>query len=542
MLKQRVIQTFSLDQDVGEDLVPEGLLSVKFRTHIHERGVAYLGPSGDPLWFTLERDSEDLIPTVYTLWKKPDLLPSLSTPSSKIPDLVGADLMIPEGPLCSADSSSSPAQLVSITRHIRDLTRIGPPLAVGRLAVGSRALSAVGAKGKAVFVLHAWNDHLFDMGHKGNPPGLAGSDVSKEPSVAALGSTQLDKPTPTIELTKEDVSTILHAALLQAIKNMSSSTQTSVFPMTASTLYSTYILPSQPASSPSQPDISTPIDIKHSSHKSLAHFLKSAEKQGLLKLKEIKYELMVFSVTTAHADVVAHRPYISLKDEFLRKKQREEKEQTRVRNRKVTKLHKPHLQSLKLFADAGFDTSTLYTHMDIKTVLDKYVTDRKLVDVHDPSYVDVGADKLLRTTIWTGGPAKMVFFKREKVIEYLSHKMQNWYKIRVEGRDTVPKCREGRLKPILVEAKIIRGRRARTTITGFEPFLLGAVDLAKELRTRCASSTSVSPVPGKSSGMKVSVQGRQIKAVTAFLASRGVPKRWVRIVGRGKNGRSTGAG
>lgn len=76
--------------------------------------MAYLGPGGDPLWFTLGIGSEDLIPTgeiallcsvihssdaiVYTLWKKPDLLPFLSTPSAVIPVLIGgADLMIPGG-------------------------------------------------------------------------------------------------------------------------------------------------------------------------------------------------------------------------------------------------------------------------------------------------------------------------------------------------------------------------------------------------------------------------------------------------------------
>ncbi|KAG0700484.1 hypothetical protein DFH29DRAFT_931661 [Suillus ampliporus] len=558
-LKQRVIQAFSLDPDVGEELVPDGLMSAKFHTHTDEPGVAYLGPSGDPLWFTLGRDGEDLIPTVYTMWKKPDLLPFLSTPSAVIPVLVGgADLMIP-GVVRYAPSLQA-AQLVSITEHIRDSTRIGPPLAVGRMAVNNDVLSEVDAKGKAVFVLHAWRDHLFDMGHKGNPPDpwemshlvatgqLAiededdtENDLSKEPSVDALGShleqTQLDDPVPTTELTKEDVSSILHDALLQAIKtSLSSNTQTSALPMSASTFYSTYILPSRPAQSPSQPTISTPIDIKHSSHKSLAYFLKSAEKQGLLKLKEIKSELMVFSVAAAHADVVAHRPYLSLKNVSLRNEkrgQREEEERTRVRELEVTELWKPHLQSLKFFAGAGFDTSTLYTYTDIKAVLDRYITDHQLVNAHDQSYINVGADELLQTTIFKSeNPANMEFFKREQVIERLSDKMQSWYKIRAEGRD--PVLKKGQLKPISVVVKIRQGRKACTLITGFEPFLLEAVDLAEELKTICASSTSVSPAPGKSSGMEVLVQGKQIKAVTEFLASRGVPKRWMETVDGGK--------
>lgn len=39
-LKQHIIQAFSLDPDVGDDLVPDGLLSVKFKTHTNEPGVS----------------------------------------------------------------------------------------------------------------------------------------------------------------------------------------------------------------------------------------------------------------------------------------------------------------------------------------------------------------------------------------------------------------------------------------------------------------------------------------------------------------------
>lgn len=520
--------------------------------------MAYLGPGGDPLWFTLGIGSEDMIPTVYTLWKKRDLLPFLSTPSAVIPVLVGgADLMIPG--VVQHPPSLQAGQLVSITEHIHHSTLIGSPLAVGRMAVDSDVLSEAAAKGKAVFVLHAWNDHLFDMGHKGNPPdpwemsSLVANDQqaiedkddtenngAKEPLVDALGShleqTQLDDPAPTMELTKDDVSSILHDALLQAIKTTLSSSQTSALPMPASTFYSTYILPSRPAQSPSQPPVSTPIDIKHSSHKSLAYFFKSAEKQGLLKLKEIKSELMVFSVATSHANVVAHRPYLSLKDVALRNEkrgQREEEERTRVKELEVTELWKPHLQSLKFFADAGFDTSARYTYTEIKTVLDKYVTDWQLVNAHDQSYINVGADELLQTTICkSDNPANTEFFKREQLIERLSDKMQSWYKIRAEGKD--PVLKKGQIKPISVVVKVRQGRKATTLITGFEPFFLEAVALAEELKTICASSTSVSPAPGKSWGMEVLVQGKKTKEVTEFLASRGVPKRWVHTEGGGK--------
>ena len=76
------------------------------------------------MWFSLGKHSSDLIPTgallkynitsmsylritifllkVYTLWKRPTLLPVLDTPSAVIPVLMGgADLMIPGGTLVS---------------------------------------------------------------------------------------------------------------------------------------------------------------------------------------------------------------------------------------------------------------------------------------------------------------------------------------------------------------------------------------------------------------------------------------------------------
>jgi len=95
--------------------------------------------------------------------------------------------------------------------------------------------------------------------------------------------------------------------------------------------------------------------------------------------------------------------------------------------------------------------------------------------------------------------------------------------------------------------KIRQGRKASTLITNFEPYLLTSDFLAEELRRICASATSgepsfeledteklnwfvehqVSPVQGKTSGMEVLVQGKQIQAVTELLVSKGVPKKWI---------------
>ncbi len=59
----------------------------------------------------------------------------------------------------------APDQLVSVTQYHRGT--IGPPLAVGTMAVSSdtlRSAEETDVKGKAVYVLHTWKDALWEMG------------------------------------------------------------------------------------------------------------------------------------------------------------------------------------------------------------------------------------------------------------------------------------------------------------------------------------------------------------------------------------------
>jgi len=79
------------------------IVFVLFEIRARSSQILYLEPgNGNPLWFTIGKGSDDLIPSVYTLWKlqNSSLLPSVLTPAAVIPILVGgADLMIPGGQL-----------------------------------------------------------------------------------------------------------------------------------------------------------------------------------------------------------------------------------------------------------------------------------------------------------------------------------------------------------------------------------------------------------------------------------------------------------
>ncbi|KAH0833987.1 hypothetical protein J3R83DRAFT_11221 [Lanmaoa asiatica] len=610
-LKQRVVQAYGIPPELGDLLVPDGLMSQKVATYTDDPGVVYLSSEGDPLWFTIGKGADDLTPTVYTLWKKYDLLPWISTPAAVIPVLVGgSDLMIP-GVVQVSSPNVSPQQLVSVVqRTVGSTSTCGPPLAVGRLAVDLDTLKAAG-KGKAVHVLHTWKDHLFDMGNKGDPPGEievkedegkdedvprsepAGADERQEsvpddvandpnrtngaasnalPPAESLAPTSIPKISTSAPsepaFSKEEVSDILRVAVLQVIKTMLSSLTSASFPVPANTFYSSYILPFRPAfvrksSSDEQPqssssEVSLPypqIDIKHSSHKSLLTFFKFLDKQRILSLKDIKPEPLVMSVLATHPDVVAHQPYTSLRDVQIKeekREKREEDEKSKVREMEVKEWWKPHTPSgsAKFFSEGGFEyvlsnliprrpvdvvslnvtchsSSALYSYSDLRLAVDDYVAARQLTNARDQSYVNVGTDEVLLSTVCAkgGDPESVEFLKREDIVRRLSEKMQSWYEVQAEGKE--PVLKKGQLKPISVVAKARQGRKANTLVTGFEPFFLEGEEMANELRRLCACATSVSPAPGKASGLEVLVQGKQIKAVTGFLLSRGVPKKWI---------------
>lgn len=274
----------------------------------------------------------------------------------------------------------------------------------------------------------------------------------------------------------------------------------------------------------------------------------------------------------------------------MKMEEREESKRKKVKEMGVKETWKAWQSSIKFIEEAGGrcdslifvclkpfvikpyfsnSTSTLYTRSEAKALVNAYIASHNLVNPNDLSYINV--DPLLLSTLSSKSTSESLeFLKRDDLIRRLIDKMQPWYEISVEGNEPIVKCvflsleisllhisiyclpcslkpyRKGTLKPISVIVKVRQGRKASTLITNFEPFLLNADVLAEELRKNCASATSgtysfmflgttietyvsnvVSPMVGKTTGMEVLVQGKQIDAVVELLVSKGVPKKWI---------------
>jgi translation initiation factor 2D len=113
-------------------------------------------------------------------------------------------------------------------------------------------------------------------------------DTTTDLSNLAISSTEVDAPVASIpRLDPSEISTLLHLSLLRTLPSL----PTSSFPIPASLLYSAHVLPSRPAYIPKEQR--DDVVIGKSEWKKLAKWMKEAGKDGLLKVKETKGELVI---------------------------------------------------------------------------------------------------------------------------------------------------------------------------------------------------------------------------------------------------------
>ncbi|KAI6020548.1 hypothetical protein EDC04DRAFT_3118322 [Pisolithus marmoratus] len=351
------------------------------------------------LLFSRRTHADELVPTVYTLWKKYDLLPCITTPASVIPILVeGADLMIPAVVQIPSSQTAVPPQLAAIAKYITDSpTMRGPPFVVRCLAADLEKLKA-GGKGRAVHLLHSWKDYLFAMGSKADPPGVVEiqevgeNKESEEGEIAGTNAVgEQGKPSAKVQEVEDNTKppVDLAPAPLQnrgvhhftqrpiadntrCLKTL----QTSSFPIPTGTLYSSYVLSYRPEffrRNSLESDSSLALsgndggtseyplmDIKHSTHKSLATFVKILDKNGILTIEEMKPEPLVMGVSASHPEDLFDTPYVSLLDKQLKEEKwekRDEEERAKVQEMEIKELWKPHTLSgsARFFTEGGFE-------------------------------------------------------------------------------------------------------------------------------------------------------------------------------------------
>ncbi|TIA89789.1 hypothetical protein E3P99_01874 [Wallemia hederae] len=560
-LRARVQERFELNDDDAKLLLPDAVSSMRVKTYNNENAIIYSAADNDPLWFTVGKAEDELIPTVYTLFKKPSLLPVITTWPFVIDKIAtGADLMAPGVALKSAPEhlpDLPEGVLVAVAEHGRN----SAPVCVGKTAMATSRMN-LDATGKAVLIAHVIDDALWAAGHRpkeiphGDRRDVAFSDSEGEdedgevdgpsgasgPQPDTSLSTQLEdlnvnRDFQQVDLSTKDVDEMLKNALIHAI---TTSLQSSELPMQASTLLSAHVLPSR--SSRIDPSIT---DLKNSSYKKATKFLKAMEKEDLLSFKEHKSNVTITRINASHPLVKSWRGHktIAAAEKQTEKRAKHVDDEPKAAKKAGYIVEDVYVAPKGVvrewFATAGVKTDDYLTSSEVRSIANSFIETKDLMHPVDHAYIIGRRDEIFAKVLY-GKPNQSKKIKaafddadvipRHEVTGRILQHMQPFTRL-VNTQDQTARLVKGQLAPFRLQIRQKQGNKVTTNLSGpFQEFELETSELVNSLKIICASSVTTGPVQQNPKETEVIVQGDKVQIIVDLLKSRGIPHRMIVIV------------
>lgn len=589
--------------DLRNSLLPDNSQSARFTTTQgpdlkQASGTVYVGShEGEEariLWFQIEGR---MYPSVYTLWKNADIVPLLYTPEIVIKKLQGgADLMTPGlagGPPFPERAMKGAVVAVASMEHP------SVPVCVGWCEIDVSALEKVqGVKGHAVRNMHWAGDEAWSFGASGKAgqeapeemEGWAQSSESRglfgrldalgldenddggvplqEQDSAAhanghaeaanaenvVGTEEGSAQTEVKEYTQKEIDDAFRNAFLFGIhKHKASNSSTPsfglVFPLSQSFVMSNLIQPFLPAFTPEQ---AQQLQIKKTSWKNIKKFIKSLDKDKIIKSKEKDgHETVILDIDFEDAAVVDFKPYRLPKKETIAgtSQGRGEKATDQIdsaddsvgQKLQVVSYFRPTAKLQPLFSSAS---KQLFTPPEVRELVTSYIESESLISDTNKRLVKLNPTLANAVFDVSGSLDKEVLAKgsvpRDALIDRVLHSMASSYAIVRNGADRgSAKVKSGAPPKIHITLETRSGNKTVTKVSGLEAYSVNPKLLADELRKVCAGSTSVEPLAGAAKKNEkpveeVMVQGPQKEAVVKALEKRGVDRKWIEVMDKTK--------
>lgn len=511
-LKSRILTSFpNLKDDQLSNVLSNKstVCSVKAVTHNEENIIIYTIDK-QPIFFEI-LPKERLIPTVYALWKFPDIIPSFCTHPDVLPKLSnGADLMLP-GVVKSGGDLKSWGNYNKDEIFGINLTSNKSIIAIGFLAHSSHDLYMCGGRGVAVHVIHVFGDKLWGMEPSvcEQPPMLAPvCAIPTDDDFPPLGADPPPKNLPNIEeITKkvdelpidENVemqpdseekdeipieltpNDILYRGFLNCLKVHGKKIQ---LPILTSTFYPQHI----------QPALETPIDIKKTTYKKVSAFLREMEKNNFIKIQEESKGIEKISfLNLEHPEVVN---FIPNKPEKQVAEPNENAPQLLLT--KMTEVYVVNDRTAKFFSNFNLPVGSKLDEKQIKDHVKDYVGRNKLLDktIHK-----VNLDPLLCEICNSDGTLSI-----DDISKQIKSNMQTSFEMRTQDKAPI----KGGKKPIIHITTATRtGNKKVTIISNLDLYGVNISEFAKAIKLAVAASTSMTEVPGYKSEQLL-VQGNHV--------------------------------
>lgn len=578
-LKRTIKDRFPNTSDSDLDVLIPPKVEVTVSKHPN-RVLVYSLEGGLPMFFDVDSRGTNIFPTVYALWKVPQLVPAFILKGGEVSRYVigGADLMFPgisiQGEGLPEFSAGEPWAVI--------VPGNPAPIAVGSTCMSSSEALKAGLRGKALKINHYYRDALWESAEGRYVPnaGFLEDVVFEDPSLSttcqqsdcnpsgdhehdsadntesemAMDATHPDSSSNMMQqqqqaesnvsqqvmtdfgdlkvsesdkatnedqntLSVEDVDALLDKCLLQAFYT---TLKDKDLPIAGSTLWASHVLPCRPPG--------TTLDIKKSSHKKLSKWLQSKSSEGLISSKEDKHkkEVMVLAINCKHPDYTSFKPE---KQEVMKTEQTLDLTQETDINKtmEIVEIYKPSVHVNPIFTSVGADTRQLYTQSEASEVVFAYVEKENLVKPTNKSIVVLDAilcDALFKGAIKKGTTYPSEIHKKDLGPTFIN-RMQAHHQV-TRGKESV--VRKGGLKPLQIMTERRQGNKKVTKLSGMETFLIDADPLASELQKKFACSTSVTELPGKK-GYEVLVQGGVIDVLARYLVEQyGIPKKYIEVL------------
>ncbi|KAK9475712.1 hypothetical protein V1514DRAFT_339275 [Lipomyces japonicus] len=566
-LLTQIVEKFGLSADTlpaetKELILPSDIRSAKFTAHATgERGSVFVGSDVKPLW--IELDDNTIVPTVYLLWKCPFLIPTVHTWPPVIEKLRnGADMMLPglippfpdglvKGSIVAIASADSPT--VPLAVGICDLTLTG----VTRVQ---------GQHGKAVLIVQVHGDELPVKGNISVPKELdwevprieettevkkitevlERADISQDVQESSAKLLIEQEPQPITELTNSELDSgsqsqpqqvsegpstaeideAFRQALIYTIYESRTEYPIS-FPQISSTFISSYILPHLHFSYASTP-------IKQTSWKKAAKFFKAMDKEGLLKTKEKGGDVTILSIAGLdHADVKNFKPYRTAGQKKSSHDNGLSENAEKTEGKLIVKEYYQFKEKTKQVGQVlDKSTSAYYTSPELRAVVLEYVDKEELVSSENPRQL------IYNPLLSSFFPKRPKLLTREVLLDRVKELCAPLYRVYREGENEAKvKLAKGVPPKVEIIVAMKQGHKI-TRILNVEAYKIDPHDLANELRTECASSTTVNKTlnsGASSTKLEINIQGPQSKAASEVLERHGVKKTWIEITNNTKS-------
>ncbi|XP_067012499.2 eukaryotic translation initiation factor 2D [Anabrus simplex] len=581
-LRAELLQQFPLTEENLQELMPnkEVISCAKLHTHAGDAVLVY-SVQKLPIVFQIE---SVMFPTVYMLWKIPDLVYYFTTWPPVLSKITGgADLMLPGVVLKDGFHIKAFGKLEKGDRVAVNLSCNKAAIAVGKAALSSIDMYMSGKRGKAVNVLHFVGDELWSYGTKLALPELGPPEWFKE-NETENDSVDISSPeSPSVEQQQEqkeneknscDVISSSEdsvANLPEDVGNLNINENVDIPVIENSPTHIESIANSDfgDLSSFTEPQpevvedskeamdelveycflkalntsakkaeypmlaskfykvhmlavcpVGKSIDLKKSSHKKLSVFLNKMSSLEVIKVKELTKG--VESIMSVNPAHPLIKNFETREDDVSAENPEQLTEVKGTGSPAITEMYIVTAAVLPLLSKFDLKKGMSLPAPTVRKHLTEYVKKEQLQDQAERRKVTL--DPLLAGILKGKTDATSLTWD-ELMSKFLSC-MTHSYSMSFAGQSAV--VNKGKLEPIDIQVGKRTGNKKVTLINNLELYGVDLTEFARECQHGVAASTSISSVPGRKSA-QLMVQGNQVLFVGNLLQGKyQIPKRYIR--------------